>query len=426
MKSFMALLTATLMVSSACTDVERQPDSQALTIWTITQDGMNDFIAETAKTFEVKYPGVEIVHKSFPNESYKTQIQVALTGSAPPDIFFSWAGEDAARLVNDGLVVDITDYGQNPDGFANSVSEAWLSPFVFGGRNYGVPTDAVSEYFYYDPVFFAENGLSIPRTFKSLVGVCKSIRNIDYKIVPWSLGNSERWKLAHLITMFNQQVLGLDAVEADYSLKASDEELFANPGYVEALSKVLELKNAGCFQDAPNATSPEASRSIFAAQVSPMIYCGTWCGNILSLEGYDGFKMFRFPVLEGGAGDPEAQFLVLNGYMVSTKSERPDVAAQFINHMVSDDQAKSFAEKISGIVSNPSRIDEVELTPWDAFFSKDLAQATKSVKIIDIDLEASVANAYLDAGVEVLNETLNPEQAMEKIRKSALEAKSRN
>ena len=326
--------------------------------------------------------------------------------------------------MRDGLAADITAYGQEDGGFAASVSEGWLSAFEYDGENYGVPSDAVSKYFYYDPVFFADNDLTVPATFDEFLGLCQQIRAIDSSIVPWPLGNSERWKLNHVITMLNQRVLGLDALADDYALTASDDDLFADPGYVEAWQKVVDLQDAGCFQDAPNATSPEASRSIFAAQLSPMIYCGTWCANIFASEGYDGFEMFRFPELTDGAGDPGGQFLVPQGYMVSSKSENPDLAAAFISHIVSDAEARSFAEIIGGIVSNPTEIDQVDGTRWFKFFVNDIATTTESVNVIDVLLEASVANAYLDAGVEILNGTMTPQDAMDSIRAAALAAKS--
>ncbi|MBZ0325351.1 MAG: SDR family oxidoreductase, partial [Alphaproteobacteria bacterium] len=59
---------------------------------------------------------------------------------------------------------------------------------------------------------------------------------------------------------------GEEGTAADYALTAPEDQLFANPGYVEAWQKVLDMKDAGCFQDAPNATSPEATRSMFSAE----------------------------------------------------------------------------------------------------------------------------------------------------------------
>ena len=106
--------------------------------------------------------------EDFPNEAYKTTIQVALVGSDPPDVFFNWSGEDAHRLVRDGLALDITDLGKKPGGFATELSPGWLSAFEFDGKYYGVPTDAVSKYFYYNKTFFAKNNLKPPADFDEL------------------------------------------------------------------------------------------------------------------------------------------------------------------------------------------------------------------------------------------------------------------
>ena len=388
-------------------------NAQEIKIWTLVQEGMPEFLAEATASFEVAHPGVTVVAESFPVEAYKTQIQVALTGSTPPDVFFNWSGEDSARVIRGGLAVDITEFGSVEGGFAGSVSEGWLSSFAVDGKNFGVPIDAVSKYFYFDPEFFADNALSVPATFDEFLGTCRAIREIDASIVPWPLGNSERWKLNHVITMINQRVLAAETLAADYALTAGDDALFTDAGYVAAWDKVVDLQEAGCLQDAPNATSPAASRSMFAAQVSPMIFCGTWCGNI-----------FRFPAIEGGAGDPGGQFLVPQGYMVSSKSENPDIAAAFISHLVSDEQARSYADYVGAIPSNPTLIDEVEGNRWFKFFASDVATATESVNVIDVLLHASVANAYLDAGVEVLNGTMTAEDAMVAIRTAALEAKA--
>jgi raffinose/stachyose/melibiose transport system substrate-binding protein len=395
-------------------------------MWTLTSEGNYErFVNFAAEEYKKTHPDVNIVYESFPNEAYKTQIQVALTGSEPPDVFFNWAGEDAARLVRDGLALDITELGQGPGGFQEILSEGWKSSFAYDGRNYGVPTDAVTKYFYYDIDFFNQHNLTPPTTFTGLLDLCKAIRAIDPTLVPWPLGNSERWKLNHVITMLNERVLGLEAMEADYSLTAPDDELYANPGYVEAWQKVVDLKDAGCFQDAPNATSPEASRSMFAAQVSPMIYCGSWCANIFISEGFSNFAMFRFPAVEGGAGDPGAGFLVPQGLMVSSKTQHPQEAVDWISFLVSDEMAAKFAEIMGAIPSNPALIDTVEGTEQYKWIVNDVAAATGSVMVLDVLLEASVANAYLDAGVEILNGTMTPQQAMDYIRGVALEAKAK-
>ena len=71
-------------------------------MWNLTNVGYPEYIAMATAEYKKTHPDVNIVFEQFPNEAYKTTIQVALTGSEPPDVFFNWAGEDAARLVRDG------------------------------------------------------------------------------------------------------------------------------------------------------------------------------------------------------------------------------------------------------------------------------------------------------------------------------------
>ena len=93
----------------------------------------------------------------------------------------------------------------------HALAEGWLSSFQVDGKYYGMPTDAVSKYFYYNKKFFAEHSLTPPADFDGLLGLCQEIRKIDPNIVPMPLGNSERWKLNHYITMLNERVLGAEA-----------------------------------------------------------------------------------------------------------------------------------------------------------------------------------------------------------------------
>ena len=394
--------------------------------WNLKTEGYPAFIEFAKAEYKKTHPDVEIVFEDFPNEAYKTTIQVALVGSDPPDVFFNWSGEDAARLVRDGLALDISELGNAEGGFRHSLSEGWQASFMFDGKNYGIPTDAVSKYFYYNKSFFTEHSLTPPATFDELLGLCKKVREIDPNMVPIPLGNSERWKLNHYITMFNERVLGADATAADYALTAPEDQLFTNPGYVEAWQKVLDMKAAGCWQDAPNATSPEASRSMFSAEQSPMIYCGTWCGAIFDADGFTDYAYFRMPPITGGKGDPKANFLVPQGLMVSTKTKHPKEAVEWASFLVSDEMAAKFAELLKAIPSNPAKVDSIQgTTDQFKWVVKDVGSFSKGINVLDVLLENSVSEAYLNDGVAILNGTMTPQAAMADIRAVALEAKKK-
>ena len=394
-------------------------------MWALTNPNYPEFIAQAAEAFKLTHPNVTIDFQETPNEAYKTAIQVALVGSAPPDVFFNWAGEDSNRLVRDGLVLDLTGLANEPGQFGTTLAQSWLDTFSVDGLIYGAPTDAVTKYFYYDNAFFTDNSLSVPTTFEELLGLCTAIRAIDPAIVPIPLGNSERWKMNHYITLLNERVMGNDALRADYSLTAPDDQLFTNPGYVTAWGKVLEMQSAGCFQDAPNATSPEVSRTLFSSQISPMIFCGSWCMSIFDGEGYTDYSLFRFPPIEGGASDGNSNMVVPQGLQVAAATQHPKEAVEWISFLTSPEQGAKFAEMRGALPSDPSLLSALpNATEQFKWVAADMASLAVQYNVIDVEVEASVANAYLDAGVEILNGTMTPEQAMESIRTAALAAKA--
>ena len=186
------------------------------------------------------------------------------------------------------------------------------------------------------------------------------------------------------------------------------------------------MQKAGCFQDAPNATSPEATRAMFSSEQSPMIYCGTWCAAIFDADGFTDYAMFRMPPIKGGKGDPNANFLVPEGYMVSAKTKHPKEAVEWASFVVSDDLGKKFAETLKMIPSNGKEVGQItETTEQFKWIVNDVGTFSKGINVLDVLLENSVSEAYLNEGVEILNGTKTPEQAMADIRAVALEAKKK-
>lgn len=419
-----AALAGMAIASTVLPSLASAQEPVTLRMWALSGTGIEEFYAAAEESFQKTHPNVDIVLEVQDGEAYKTSLQVALVGSDGPDVFFNWSGEDAQRLIRDGLVLDLTE-GATADGqFGTTLSEGWLGAFSRDGKIYGAPANAVSKYFYYNTGFFAEHGLKPPSSFGGLLQLCRDIRAIDPEIVPLPLGNSQRWKMNHYITVINERVMGNDALRADYALTAPDDQLFTNPAYATAWEKVLELQQAGCFQDAPNATTPEVSRSMFSSEVSPMIFCGTWCGGIFDSEGYTGYSMFRFPPIEGGKSDGNSNMVVPEGVQISAKTAHPKEALDWASHLVSAEVGALRAELLSAIPSDASLLDQAKVTEQFRWMAADMTSLAVQYNVIDVEVEASVANAYLDAGTEILNGTMTPQQAMESIRAAALAAKA--
>ena len=417
-------LSGAILAASLLPQLAGAEDRITLRTWALSGTGIEEFYAAAAESFKATHPNVDIVLEVQDGEAYKTSLQIAVAGSDGPDVFFNWSGEDAQRLIRDGLVLDVTEAAMADGQFGKTLAPGWLTAFSRDGKIYGAPANAVSKYFYYNTGFFAEHNLTPPTSFDGILKLCKDIRAIDPAIDPMPLGNSQRWKMNHFITVINERVMGNDALRADYALTAPDDQLFTNPGYVTAWGKVLELQKAGCFQDAPNATTPEVSRSMFSSEVSPMIFCGTWCAGIFDSEGYSGYSMFRFPVIEGGKSDGNSNMVVPEGLQISAKTAHPKEALDWVSHLVSPEVAVLRAELLSAMPSDATLLDQAKVSDQFRWMAADMASLAVQFNVIDVEVEASVANAYLDAGTEVLNGTMTPEQAMESIRAAALAAKA--
>ena len=157
-----------------------------------------------------------------------------------------------------------------------------------------------------------------------------------------------------------------------------------------------------------------------------MIYCGTWCASIFDADGFTDYAMFRMPGIKGGKGDPDANFLVPQGYMISAKTQNPEEAVAFASFLVNDEESAKFAEARKAIVSNPALIDTVQgATPQFTWMVKDVGSFSNGINVLDVLLENSVSEAYLNDGVAILNGTMTPEEAMADIHNVAVEAKKK-
>lgn len=414
-------LIASAVLGVAILAAPARAEDIVLKMWTLDNNGYKEFIAEAAESFKATHPNVTIEHQIFPGDPYKTALKVALVGSDGPDVFFNWAGDRAKQLVKDKLALDITDLGNAPGGFAKVLPQGLLDSFRYDGRLYGVATDAVTKYVFYDKAYFAEHKLELPKTLGELGGLCKAIRQIDPDTIPMPLGNKTRWKAIHWMTMLNERAMGVAATAADYDLSRPADQLYTDPGYAKAFQALIDLQDAGCFEDAPNATEYAIADSMFATRASPMEYCGSWCTSGLDAAGFTDYGFFRLPMMEGGKGNPDANFLVPEGYQVSAKTAHPKEAVEWLSFLVSDEQALKFAEKVQFLPSNTKLIDKAEGVPQSfKDIASEVATVKEGVNVLDALLESTVADAYMNATVEVLNRTLTPEAAVGKVREAAL------
>jgi raffinose/stachyose/melibiose transport system substrate-binding protein len=395
-------------------------EKQTLDLWFNSDDAFNQFNEQVIADFEAANPDIDIVYSPYPNEAYKTNLQVAIGSDAPPDIFFNWAGDDTGRYAREGHLLDLAPYAEQYD-WASQVSPAMLDAFTSEGTLYGAPYSQEAKYFYYHLDLFDQLGLSVPTTFDELLDTCRAIREAG--MVPLAFGNQERWEGVHYMTIFNQKMAGEDTIAADYALTSAPDVLFTDPGYVEAFNQLLAMQEAGCFGDAVNSTTPDAASILFSNQQTVMYYQGTWLMGALKENGLEGkYGMFRMPPITSEAAKGNQNYVLAGpvGLEVSAKTEYPDAAAKFVDFYISQPVQSALLLDTNRIPVRQDAVDKEQAPAGVVAVTEDLAAGEGTALWLDVVLDNSISEVYLNSIQEVLAGTKTPEQAVEAVRAQAL------
>lgn len=420
-KSTICNVTAAVVMAATLVTPATSTVAQQLEVWALSGPE-GEYFGQALKRFEEANEGVTTKLVTYPNEQYKTALDVGLRSANPPDVFRNWTFERAGRLVRSGLATEIED-------FSSEVPAGALSEFTFDGKLYGVPFDRHGKYMWYNKAFFADNNLSKPQSFDELIGLCKAVRELDPNMIPVALGASEPWTIDAYIAIFNQKLVPNDQRVADASLTADADTLFTDPGYVEALNKFKSMQTEGCFNDSINALTPEATRTIFATGQAAMTLCGTWCLINFDTEGLDGgYLGFRMPDFDGQAGAANGHLVIEDGVQVSSATRDKgtyELANDFLHFIVTPEEQAEFVKTAGSLPAIPGSLEFLpDVTEAFTFAVEDTADAEVIATHLDTILDREISDVYLRGYQELVNGTKTAEQIMQEVHDKAVEVQA--
>ncbi len=412
------IIAGAVMTLALAAPITQASAQQQLEVWALSGPEGNYF-EQALKRFEEANPGVTTKLVTYPNEQYKTALDVGLRSANPPDVFRNWTFERAARLVRSGVATDIDD-------FSSEVPAGALTEFTFDGKLYGVPFDRHGKYMWYNKAIFADNGLDLPQSFNGLLDLCKQIRTVNPDMIPIGLGASEPWTIDAYIAILNQKLVPDDVRVADASLTAGADTLFTDPGYVEALDAFKLMQTEGCFNDGINGLSPEATRTLFATGQAAMTLCGTWCLINFDTEGLaGGYLGFRIPDIDGQKGAPNGHLVIEDGVQISTASRDRgtyDLANQFLHFIVTPQEQAEFVKTAGSLPAIPGALEFLpDVTEAFTFAVEDTAEATVIATHLDTILDREISDVYLRGYQELVNDTKTSAQIMQEVHAKAVE-----
>lgn len=389
-----SLLKQTGVVAAGAAIVTRLPnvafaqDAQTLTFWdTLNADPRLTLIEDLAASFG-EANGVTVEHRGWTLEELQDTLPRSVESNQGPWVAQVNNGENlAGPMIRGGQLVDLTPYITEyswdtllPESLAARCSFSADGTTFGSGQLWGIPSEAEIVGFYYNKTIFSDNGLAIPATFAELETLLQTL--VDAGVTPIIFGNSDSWPAIHLFG----EIHGTMATRAylDGLIYRSGDQSFEDQSIVDAATKLIEWKDNGFLLEGFEAITGDDAAALFQAGEGAILLQGSWQAPAIkeSLGADAGF--FLMPPAEsggsvlhvGGVGIP---------YSITTNAADPDVAAAFINQLVSQEAFDAWISA-GGLPAGEITDDKIVADTVDG----DLYAAWNSA------LEADALGHYLD------------------------------
>lgn len=281
------------------------------------------------------------------NETFKQQLITAMQAGNPPDLFQSWGGGVLRTFAENGLVRDISSFleGEWKDSIA---AKAALELYGQDGAYYGVPWTWGAVGMFYNKALFAQAGLdpeAPPATWDEFLAAVQTLK--DAGITPIALGEGDKWPGHFWWVYLAIRLGGEEAFLKAYNREGS----FADEPFVKAGEYLKQLIDLNPFPEGFLAMTYGDQETIMGNGEAAMELMGQWSpdvqrSNSASGEGLgDNLGWFPFPMVEGGAGNPNDVLGGGDGFAVGINA--PDEAVEFLRFITSEENQRAmFAQNL--------------------------------------------------------------------------------
>lgn len=413
-------LAVVLALMALLTTVSVSGQEEVVIDWWHIQTNENEaaFWQSLVDEFVEANPHVSFNITILGNEPFKAQLVTVMQAGDPPDLFQSWGGGVLWEFAEAGLVRNIAPEleGEWADSFA---AKAALELYGQDGEYYGVPWTWGAVGVFFNKSLFEEAGLdpeNPPETYEEFLAAVQTLK--DAGITPIALGEGDKWP-GHFWWVYNAiRVGGEEAFLAAYNREGS----FADEPFVQAGEYLMQLVELEPFQEGFLGMNYDQQAATVGNGEAAMELMGQWAPSVqaaqsLSGEGIgDELGWFLYPMIEGGAGNPDDVLGGGDGFAVGANA--PDEAVEFLEFLTSVENQRAGAEIwIVPVVEGADDVFEDNQVMQDIIAARNNAPYFQLY--YDQFLPPAVGQAVNDAVETLFAGVATPEEAAEAIEESA-------
>lgn len=318
LKIFAVVMAVAVSVSScAISTIPKDGASgkTVLTFWHYFQGPQLDWLKDQVRQFEKKHPNVKIALIDLPGDQQDQKLLGSVATGKTPDLFINNIVTDYPRLVNGGVMKDLTSYWKQYREKNQFPSNAtWKT----NGNIYNLMAYNNLIGLYYNKQALKESGISRPPTtldeFQS--DLAKVKRNGQYKGVAFSGDSTEEgaW-------LFAPQLLGVGINYCN----------FRGSNVHDAFDRIASWRKQGYVSRSAATWDQTDAWQQFMSGKYAFALNGNWnLGKAKSEASFD-FGTAQYPRPAGGLSKvyPGGE-----GFAIGSKARHPDIAWQFLKETV--------------------------------------------------------------------------------------------
>lgn len=323
-------------------------DEEGLVFWDTLNSPPRSEIAETlAEMFSETHDGLPVEHRGWALEELMETLPRSVEGNQGPAVAQVNNGESlTGPMIRAGQLVSLEDYAEQY-GWTEKLPEGLLrrNRYTEDGQNFGqgelwgMSAEVEIVGFYYNRRIFEENGVEVPKTFAELEQLMATLREAG--VEPLLFGTLDKWQAIHLFGEVQGTYTERDYL--DNLIYRTGDASFEEPSMVKAAEKLVEWKNNNFYLQGFEGLNGDDAIPVFTSGGGGMLLQGSWAAGQVANDLGEDAGFFLMPPHEegdlvlhvGGVGIP---------YSITTNAQDPDLAAELIDHLVSEKSFELFLD----------------------------------------------------------------------------------
>jgi len=294
---------------------------------------------EVDAAFTAEYPNITIERITKSYEELISSVKLVLSEPDAPCVVQGDQGRDTdGVLVKANLILPLGDY-EKAYGWVVDPTARWSDGGAIWGKGdaYGVAPWYQAVGLYYNRSMLTELGLQVPQTFEELTAAFEAAKAAGK--VPLMFGNAEKYPGSFIYEIVQNQIADKEVIRS--FVFGQDGATFDTPENLAAATMLKAWVDAGYLTPGYDGVSSDDASAQFANGTGLFRLDGSWGGSTLAASMGEDVGFIAVPpmagkthVATGGVSKP---------LHISTTCAQPDVAAAYLNELLTPEAASIFA-----------------------------------------------------------------------------------